>query len=158
MPQGTQLSGEDGIIILKDPTDDSVIGEVPCLVQWTLDTTAEINERSTKCMKSNGDGGSALAGAWKRASVGDKSWSGSLTFYWQEDQLIPGSVKLDITNVGDKVKLELYPNDNADGKVVYTGEAFIESGSIAGDANGDDMQTTVQIKGDGELVTGVVTP
>lgn len=154
MPQGTQISGEDGIVILKT-MDGTVIGEVPCLTNWNIDSSAALNESSTKCMKSNGDGGSDSAGSWTKSRLESKSWTGSLEFFWQENQLIPASVQLDVTNVGDRLKLEVYPNDNVTGKVVYSGEAIIESAGTPSEVNGDIKQS-VSFKGSGPLVKAVV--
>ncbi len=157
MPAGTQISGEDGIVNLLDPSDDSVIGEVPCLVSWTLNTTADVQEISTRCMKSNSDGGSDSAVGWSKKKVQGKTWNVSLTFFYQEDQLIPGSVQLDPTMIGERVKVQLYPNDDAIGKVVYEGTAIIASGDVSGDIGSTDgVQTTVPLEGDGELTKAVV--
>eukprot|EP00112_Aurelia_sp_Birch-Aquarium-sp1_P006634 Seg17282.1 transcript_id=Seg17282.1/GoldUCD/mRNA.D3Y31 product="hypothetical protein" protein_id=Seg17282.1/GoldUCD/D3Y31 len=155
MPQGQQISGEDGIVLLKNKSDGTVIGEIPCLTNWTLTTSASLSERGTKCMKSNGDGGSDSSGGWTNSTVESRSWNVSLEFYFQDAQDIPASVKLDPTNVGDEVILELFPNDNATGKVMYSGTAIIETAPVTS-AVADDMKVTAELKGSGELTKAVV--
>lgn len=154
MPAGSQISGEDGIINLKE-VGGADIGEVPCLESWTLDASASLSERGTKCMKSNGDGGSGSAGGWQTNSVESKTWSGTLEFYYQEDALIPASERLDPTNIGDELEVELFPNDNVVGKVVYSGNARIENVSTSAEANGD-VKVSVNIKGNGALTKALV--
>ena len=154
MPAGTQISGEDGIVTLKN-VGGAVIGDVPCLTNFTIDASASLNERSTKCMKSNGDGGSGSSGGWTNSSVESKSWTVALDFYFQEDQLIPGSVKLDPTNVGDSLDLDLFPNDSTTGKVTYSGTAIIESVGTPVEVSGD-TKVSVQLKGTGALTKSIV--
>ncbi len=154
MPNGTQISGEDGIVNLRT-TAGVDIGEVPCLESFSLEASAALSERGTKCMKSNDDGGSASDGGWTRNTVESKSWSGTLEFYWQEDQLIPAAVQLDQTNVGDEIEGQFFPNDNVAGKVVYSGKARIESVSTSQEANGD-IKASVTLKGNGELLKAAV--
>lgn len=154
MPAGQRITGEDGIILLKD-SDGVVIGEVPCLMSFTIDTSASIAERNVTCMKSNGDGGSEVEKKWTELTLESKSWSGSLEFLWQEDQTIPASVALDATNVGDQLEVELYPNDNIADKVVYTGKARIESVSIPSTIT-EEIKQSVNIKGDGALTKALV--
>lgn len=156
MPAGTQISGEDGIVKLIDADTDIEIGEIPCLVSWTLEASASIASRSTRCMKSNGDGGSDTEASWDKNTVEGKSWNVSANFFWQENQSIPASLKLDPTNVGQKVKLELYPNDSDSGKVVYSGTAIIESVSDPSEVTGD-VKCDVTLRGDGALATDTVS-
>lgn len=155
MPAGTQISGEDGIINLLD-LEDVAIGEIPCLRSWSLEASASIAQRSVRCMKSNGDGGSDVEAAWDKNTVEGKSWSGNATFFWQENQSIPASLKLDPSNVGQKVKVELYPHDDASGKVIYSGTAIIESVSIPSEVAGD-IQCEVTLRGDGALTQDTVS-
>lgn len=155
MPAGELIKGEDGIINLLDPVTGNVIGEVPCLTQWSIDASASINERSAKCMKSNGDGGSGSTANWTNATVESRSASISMEFYWQKNQAIPAGVKLDPTNVGDSVNFELFPEDNIAGGIVYTGTAVIESAPISSEVAGD-ITTSVTLKLDGKLTKAVI--
>lgn len=154
MPQGTQISGEDGIIELLDD-QGAVIGEIPCLKKWDLNVSANLSSRSTRCMLSNDDGGSDSSGGWEKSTLQSKSWEVSLEFFWQEDENIPASLQLDPTNVGDKLKVRLYPNKDSSGKISYQGDAFIQSAPITSDVDGDVM-TTVSLKGTGGITKAAV--
>lgn len=154
MPAGTQISGEDGIIELLD-MNDTVIGEIPCLKKWDLNVSANFSSRSTRCMLSNGDGGSDSSGGWEKNSLQGKTWDVNLEFFWQEDAAIPASLKLDPTNVGDKLKVRLYPNKNEAGKLVYEGTALIATAPITSEVEGD-VNANVSLKGDGELTKATV--
>lgn len=154
MPAGSVIKGEDGIIVLKSSAG-VLIGEVPCLTSWTLEASASLNERNNRCMKSNNDGGSGSANNWATQTLEGKSFSLDLEFFWQENQSIPGSVKLDPTNVGEKIQFELKPNNSTSGKVVYTGSAIIESVSVPSEVTGD-ITCSVNLVGDGELVKSAI--
>ena len=154
MPEGSQIAGEDGIITLKQP-DGTIIGELPCLESWTLEASASLSQRGTRCMKSNGDGGSGSDGGWQSSTVESKSWTGTMEFYYQIDDEIPASEKLDVTNVGDIIGSDLFPNDNVTGRPVYSGEARIESVSVNSEATGD-VKTSVSITGNGALLKSQV--
>ena len=149
MPQGTVIRGEDGIILLKD-TSGNVIGEVPCLKSFSIETGTSLNSRSTKCMRSNGDGGSGASSIWETSVIEGRNWSASLEFYWQQDDNIPAAVQLDPTNSGDVLSCEFFLNDNLAGRKVYAGKAFIETVSISTEVSGDIM-CSVSLKGDGEF-------
>lgn len=154
MPAGTQITGEDGIIAILD-SGGTPIGEIPCLTAWTLESSAAVSSRSTKCMKSNDDGGSTSTLAWDKQTVEGKSWNVTAAFFWQEDQLIPAAVQLDPTKVGEKVQVKLYPHDEDTDAVVYSGTAVIESVSTPSEVNGD-VRVDVTFRGDGTLTKALV--
>lgn len=154
MPNGQIIKGEDGIILLKDESG-TTIGEIPCLTSWTIEASASLSAQATRCMKSNGDGGSASAADWATQTVESKSFNISAEFNWQKDDQIPAGVALDPTKVGDKVTFELYPDDDTAGEVVYTGAARIESVSVPSEVNGNITQSAT-LQGDGALTRDTV--
>ena len=44
MPNGTQISGEDGIVNLKEANGGADIGEVPCLESFSLEASAALSD------------------------------------------------------------------------------------------------------------------
>lgn len=147
MPNGELITGEDGIISLREIDTNDHIAQVPCLTQWTLDASASIDERSSKCMKSNGDGGDGVDANWTNATVVSKSGSLTLDFYWQNDPSILGGERLDPTHVGDGILATLHPDDFSltGGSVVYRVFGIIESVNINSEVAGD-IQATAIIK------------
>lgn len=146
---GATILGEDGII--------SVGGnEIPCLTSWSLTTNAELNAVPTRCMKSNGDGGSASAGGWVNQSLGNKSGTLEATFQWQEDD-IAAAADLRVDDVGNSVAVLLYPNDSTSGQreISFTGR--IESIGIPSTVDGVITQT-ITIQSDGAITDGTVSP
>lgn len=155
MPAGQIITGEDGIINLKE-TGGTVIGEVPCLKSFSVETSADLSENNTKCMKSNDDGGSGSDGGWKNNRVSGKSWSATLEFAHQKEATnVPGAIALDLTNVGDELTCEFFPNDKTSGDDVYSGNAIIESVSQPQEVDGD-IYVTVNVKGNGALTKSQV--
>lgn len=276
---GEIYRGEDGLIMLRETDPPSDVGEIPCLTGWTLESSASLNERNNRCMKSNGDngygggtnatltipkvgGGNAMTitavgtgnamnsyrvgfsinrnpgitnanisgvtisgttfvviinaalpsgsppGPWGLAYditaaelaaallsnsvfaasfaitnitgnvdyVGNASWGGypsipftggsddsfqnwstqtlegksftlDLEFFWQEDEAIPASSRIDIDHIGTSISFILYPYSEA---VSYVGTAIIESVSTNGEVNGD-VNCSVTLKGVGAV-------
>lgn len=90
MPAGSFFSGEQGILELIDPSDDSVIGEVPCLKSWTLEAAAELSQLGSRCMASNGDGSIPGTGTGHLKATfpfpvdGDGLTVGTETYTWRD--------------------------------------------------------------------------
>lgn len=143
------ISGADGIIEVAS-------NEVPCLREWTLQTSANINTEQTKCMKSNGDGGSTSSGGWDAATLTSKAWTGEFTFFWQETDE-GASPDLDLTDVGKSIAIKVYPHLSTSGKVEYSGTGIIANVSLPSNVDGN-IQQTVSVTGDGALVRALVTP
>jgi|DEB0MinimDraft_6_1074348.scaffolds.fasta_scaffold68568_2 hypothetical protein len=141
------LSGEDGIIEIDG-------NEVPCLREWTLQATANINSESTKCMLSNGDGGSTTTGGWEQATLTSKNWNATFTFFWQETAE-GAAPDLSIVDVGKSVAVKLYPNKSTTGKKEYSGNALITDVSIPSNVDNKITQT-VTVTGDGDLAEAAV--
>lgn len=155
MPAGSVIKGVDGIIALLT-TGDVAIGEVPHLKEWEISTSAATETIATKAMLSNDDGGSSVGGGWVENEVTDLSYSITMSFRWQENVSIPASVQLDPTNVGDKIKFNLYPNTDASGKIEYSGTAIITSAGVPSTVNGE-IGHTVTLTGTGALVKATVS-
>lgn len=141
------LTGEDGIIEVDS-------NEVPCLREWTLQTTANISTQQTKCMKSNGDGGSTSSGAWEDAILTSKSWSLELTFFWQETAE-GAAPSLDPIDVGKSAAVKLYPHLSTSGKVEWSGTGLISNVSVPSTVDGKITQT-VSLTGNGALTRATV--
>ena len=60
MTAGKIIRGIDGIFSL---TSGATTEELPCLMSWTLESSASVTEENATCMASNDDGGSAVGPA-----------------------------------------------------------------------------------------------
>lgn len=94
--------GQEGIIKIQGET-------VAQIRSWTLNTAAEIVEAST------------LNDRWKVHHATIKSWHGSLSCYWNEED-VPEKGKLEL---GNSVELTLYPSSESypyfKGTILITG-------------------------------------
>jgi hypothetical protein len=152
MAAGQKIKGKDGII---EMTVDATTEEIPCLTSWTLDVQATINEDTTSCMLSNGDGGSAVGGDWTESEVESKNWSLSAEHVWQKDDTVGTTGMLDATDVGAKCSAVLYPNNKTGaGNRTYSGDMILESVSITSET-ASTITTSSTFKGTGALTKGV---
>jgi len=152
---GSKISGIDGIIELRDEAG-TVIGEIPMLESWTLESSVSLNTDEGVVMLSNGDGGSSSNNNWSKSDIGVKSWSLSSEHYWQEDDAVETTGVADATQVGFRAFVNLYPNTSDTGKVRYSGEVILESVSVPSEASGKIKQS-LTFKGDGELAREIIT-
>lgn len=136
---GTITKGTDGIIRLVDTA-----AEVPCLREWTLETSTTETREAAGCMVSNGDDASSL---WETVVAVGRGWQGSLTFYWQrsEEAAAPSFAP---ERVGEALSIELLPTNAVR---AYAGIAAIQSVSKPAEV-GTNITQTVNLVGDGALI------
>jgi uncharacterized protein YbdZ (MbtH family) len=136
---GTITKGTDGIIRLVDTA-----AEVPCLREWTLETSTTETREAAGCMVSNGDDASSL---WETVVAVGRGWQVSLTFYWQrsEEAAAPSFAP---ERVGEALNIELLPTNAVR---AYAGIAAIQSVSKPAEV-GTNITQTVNLVGDGALI------
>ena len=136
---GTITKGADGIIRLVDTA-----AEVPCLREWTLETSTTETREAAGCMVSNGDDASSL---WETVVAVGRGWQVSLTFYWQrsEEAAAPSFAP---ERVGEALNIELLPTNAVR---AYAGIAAIQSVSKPAEV-GTNITQTVNLVGDGALI------
>jgi len=150
MAAGERIKGEDGIIELAG-TD-----EIACLTSWSLESSANVNTLEGRCMKSNSDGGSAVAAPWDEQETTSKSWSVTAEMFWQEDATAGANLGiLGPEFVGNSSTVKLYPNDSTSGQVEYSGSVIIESVGVPSEVSGRVTQS-VTLRGDGALTKALV--
>lgn len=152
MAAGQKIRGKDGII---EMTIDATTEEIPCLTGWTLDVSASLNEDSTACMLSNGDGGTDAGGEWSDSEIESKSWTLSAEFLWQKDDTVGTTGIIDATDVGASGGVKLYPDKKTGaGHREYSGNVILESVSVTSETS-STITASATFKGTGALTKAV---
>jgi hypothetical protein len=137
---GTISTGKDGVIEIAG------IAEIPCLTEWTLSGTPQLQENVVECMKSNGDN---VDGGWNEPEVVGKGWTVEAQFYFQK-ATAGASAQLDATNVGTKVAVRLEPVAVSDD---YGGDAYLTEIENLGTVDGKILHRATLV-GNGLLHMG----
>lgn len=114
----------------------NVVAEVQ---SFNFTRNAELADRST------------LEDEWNRSAAVTKSWSGSMTVWWDPSDA-NGQMGLE---EGDEVALKLYPDGNANGKTYYYGDVIVTSVEL-GNERANHVTATIQFTGNGACTKAVV--
>lgn len=123
-------TGVDGVV----KVGTAAVAEVR---NWSVNETADTIEDST------------MNDTSKTFQAGMKSWSGSLTAFWDETDTT-GQVAL---TVGSSATLNLYPEGSTTGDIYYSGSAIINSIGVSVPTNGM-VERTIGFQGNGALTIG----
>jgi len=94
---------------------------------------------------------STLDDEWDRSAMVTKSWSGSLTVWWDPSDT-NGQMGLE---EGDEATLNLYPDGNANGKTYYYGTVIVDSVEVTNE-RANHVTATIQFTGSGACTKAVV--
>lgn len=114
----------------------NVVAEVQ---NFNFTRTAALADRST------------LDDEWDRNAPVTKSWSGSLTVWWDPSDA-NGQMGLE---EGDEAALKLYPDGNANGKTYYYGDVVVTSVELTNERP-NHVTATIQFTGNGACTKAVV--
>jgi len=126
------LAGPEGVIKIGANT----IGECR---SWSIEQQADTVEDTV------------LGDSWKTNKPSLKSWSGSLSCWWDETDATGQALLI----VGAQVTLNLYPEGATTGDAYYTGSAIITGFTNKGEVGGM-VEADFTFTGDGALTTTVV--
>lgn len=122
--------GKDGVIKIQNQT----VAEVR---SWTLNLAAELVDAS------------CLGDDWKVHQPTIKSWHGSLSCFWDENDALQNAL-----NVGEKMNLILYPAGDTDQHASFSGTAFITARDYNGSHSGL-VEANLTFQGSGALIQTV---
>lgn len=94
---------------------------------------------------------STLEDEWDRSAPVTKSWSGSLSVWWDPTDA-NGQMGLE---EGDEAALKLYPDGNANGKTYYYGDVIVDSVEVTNERP-NHVTATIQFTGNGACTKAVV--
>lgn len=126
------LAGAEGVIKVGSNTVAEVRG-------WSIEQQADVVEDTV------------LGDTWKTNKASLKSWSGSLSGWWDETDAT-GQTAL---AVGAEVTLNLYPEGATTGDAYFTGTAIVTSKSNKGEVGGM-IEFEINFVGNGALSESTV--
>ena len=123
-------TGVDGVLKVGTNT----VAEVR---NWSINETADTLEDTT------------INDTSRTFQAGLKSWSGSLTAFWDETD----TTGQEALTVGSSATLNLYPEGATTGDIYYSGTAIVNSIGISVPTNGF-IERTIGFQGSGALTKG----
>lgn len=126
------LAGTDGVVKIGANT----IAETR---SWSIEQQADTVEDTV------------LGDTWKTHKASLKSWSGSISCWWDETDTNGQALMI----VGAELTLNLYPEGATTGDIFYTGSAIITGLTNKGEVGGM-IEADFSFQGNGALTTGAV--
>jgi TP901-1 family phage major tail protein len=121
------------------------VGEAPTEFGEVKDWDFSVDKKTIDATSTTDD--------WEVVEHGSKSWSGSITVFYDPEDAVQSAIETSILTGDTDVAVTLRPQGTGVGKKEYAGDAVVTSWKPAG-AKDDMVGMSLELKGNGALTPG----